>query len=783
MKRFLPLIAILACFEAFGQAGVKWPNVVTEQRMKQYVDSSLKANVITTPPVVTPPVVVLDPCKQGPTIKGIAKIASTGMDVNFHGEKVENIEYQIWNEGITGSPIYIDSIRPSSSIIELRYKNKVLPNGTYTLILSGKNCSGTDRRKFTIKTDGSVIIPSPPPVTPSLGNVVSKQLNAPLPENMDIKLFWISGQYLISDMADSSPPAGYEYWYGVNAQIIKQSVPLRNYPWPANTPLSIWKAQSKVGLSTLAKWAAEDNGWFEKDAGRVFSHNDSYPFASFLFEPADRGYDTTRHVAHWMDRMPDMKLPLGHVWVVPIGPIDTPDFLISKGATHFSKYEAFGKPYWDKLLSEGRLYDEVPKTPEQLDLIDRGPAASKWVPENKRWPDVWNERFFGPYSSRQTEPGSYEMGFAAGQKYPTNFPIVIFENTEQDHALSSHWPIYKGFYDAFMPRMNDYWLPKGIRPLVAHNYFTTFSNGPFTLGFDSKENNKNILRIPYKDWPSQTGDLGYGRNLSKTTAVCFGIYLGAPDSGVEVAYRLIFAGEVAKAAGFDMIVFAQPFHEDRPNNLQRSRFPEGDMYFYGKKPWNPADAITYSFLAQTFGKGFIPFMAASKTPESFVYDRQWRGPGSLWFQPNSQATSISTGTREVPRRSYEVNPSSFPYWRKSNEPEVYQSGTAEYYIAEGVRLFCNTFGVTHGGERSFLRFRIDGGSWTEVRNAYMDDLVEAHFNKRGFVYAQRKGNQLSVFYLNSYADNNLHLLEYEYQGKIYSMKIHSSIIHPILLNL
>ncbi|QRQ99726.1 hypothetical protein [Dyadobacter sandarakinus] len=771
MKKIIGLwLLAFSLAQAQTKVTIELPkSVVTEARLKQAVDSTAKAtekkfkayadSIARGGGGNTKPVVLPD-CKRGPSISRVFDVTKSGLTLQFDAEEVYSINYKIFSS--ENLPLYSDSlVNLVSNTVPVRLPS--LADGSYIIEISGRSCVSkkAPRATFLVKTVGEVVIPAP-----SLGVTIPKRLNVPLPQNMNIQVKKVNDQWIISDLAERGPPNGYDFWYGINGQIIKQKSPLKNFSWPSNTPLGIWKAQAKENLSTLAKWTPDnaDNDWSDSKAGATFDYNDSFPFAAYLFEKNGSGCDTTRLVTHWMDVMPDMKAPPGNVWIMPIGPIDTPENLTRKGVTHFSKYSASGKSYEGELISAGRLYDEVPQTAQQLDLSDRGPLASKWVPVGKGWPDIWNERFFGIQAPGQREPGSYEKGYQAGLKYTTAYPIVIFENTEQDHALSAHWPIFKGFYDAFMPRMKAYWNARGVEPLVAHNYFTTFSNGELTLGFASRQANKDIFRKPFSQW--NAADLREGGNLEKTTAVCFGIYLGSPDQSTEVAYRLIFAAEIAKIAGKSLITFAQPGqHEWRPNNLQRQTFPEGDFYMPVKLPWNPADGITYSFLAQCFGKGLIPFTAAGKTEKKFAYDRNWHGVGSLW---------LPKGAKE-----YQHNSDQFPYWVNGGS-ESYQGGQAEYYIAEGVRLLNDTWLPTWGGDRRFLRFRIDGGKWVEVANRQMDDLVDAFFDKRGFVYSQRKGSQLSVFYLNSYADSKLHKLEYEYEGNAYSMAVHSTIIHPVL---
>lgn len=131
------------------------------KRMKSYVDSLYRLQA--TPPVVKPPIVIppgntLPPisiakCKQGPTIISIKDITATSSSIEWHGEDVKHIEYQILNQSGTGNAIYTDSIKPTGGILPIKYS--VLGAGVYTLRLNGKSCSGTHSMQFTVASAGN----------------------------------------------------------------------------------------------------------------------------------------------------------------------------------------------------------------------------------------------------------------------------------------------------------------------------------------------------------------------------------------------------------------------------------------------------------------------------------------------------------------------------------------------------------------------------------------------------------------------------------------------------
>lgn len=767
MNRFLSSavlwLVLLTSLTTFGQTSftITLPGSIPDTAWVQRAIKNAKFGTI-VPVVPVIPIVKTDSCKAGPVITNITNVSPTYLNGQFHGENVIEFAWQIKNA--SGEIIRTGEIRPVNNNPGITYNS--LTAGTYTLIYTGKSClSKTSSKPFIIS--GNLGVKDPlvvPDQWPATVETVVKKIVSGLPSNMNIYFHVGSdGKRYFSDSANNSPPDGYEFWYGINDHIVKQGTSIKNFAWPYNTPLGVWKAMGKKGLDTFARWTGDTDSWFDANAGAAFSYNESYPNAAFFFEPSNSGYDVSRNVVHWMDVLPKMQLPQGNIWIMPIGPISTPDEVLSHGVTHFSKYEAAGRPEWDQLQKDGKLYDEVPKTDQQFGLRDYG--QSNWVPKGKAWPEVWNERYFGPLQPGQTEPLTYEQGKEAGRRYTVSFPVVVFENSEQDHAISAHWPFIRGFYETFIPRMDAEWLPKGIKPLVAHNYFTGFGGGALSLGDVGRQANKDILRN-VGAWPR--GDLSAGGTLEKTTAVCFGLYLGPPDQTAKLAYQLIFSAEVAKIGGKPAITFAQPFSENRPNNFIQDTFPEGKFYRHAKQGWNPAQGINYSFLAQTFTAGFVPFMAASKTDGHFRYDREYRGPGSLW---------LPKGTKDY------ASLDTFPHWKKYGQNEAYPGGQAEHYIALGVQKYVNTFAKTKGGIRAFLTYRIDGGEWVKAVNRDLDDVVDAFYDKTGFVYSEEKDGLLAVFYLNSFADTKLHKLEYEHRGKIYSMTIHSTIVHPVLHSL
>lgn len=126
--------------------------------VRSYVDSVRKADGSTA----TPPVTVVPGCKRGPTIGSVISASSSAVTIQFDGEAVTEIGYDIKQKG--AGLIESGSINPESNIITLPFPTS--PDGIYTVIIRGKNCkSEKDSEKdFAIKSNatGGVILPPVP---------------------------------------------------------------------------------------------------------------------------------------------------------------------------------------------------------------------------------------------------------------------------------------------------------------------------------------------------------------------------------------------------------------------------------------------------------------------------------------------------------------------------------------------------------------------------------------------------------------------------------------------
>lgn len=460
----------------------------------------------------------------------------------------------------------------------------------------------------------------------------------------------------------------------------------------------------------------------------------------------------------WLRNVGNMPTVNDGIWSSGIG-ISTPDEMINKGLTHISKYDLqhYPESVRNQYYNSGKVDEGIPPiTPQQLFLPDRGSGV--WVPPDKNYPFTWNTRFFD-YVEGQTEPLTYQQGVDKGNLYPTNATIIFFENTEQDHAVSSHWNFWRGYYSSLKARMDARWTANGIKYYLAHNYFTYIktlryaSNHPnfpnqdaATLGESTREGHKALLNMPLNQWPSHEM-LGNG-TLSSTNTGCFPIYLGAPDLNNTVPYRMAFSGFIHHKANKYLAAYVAVNHEWFPNNLSEVVYPEGKFYLYNKLPLEDGLIISLALISRIFCDGWVGWFnnAGEQDPSQPRFHREYHI--GEWF-PNGSSSPANLDT--------------FPYWTTGDQEEIFPEQGAGNITGFAMKAYHDTFGQTKGGVRKFLKYRENGGAWITPSNNNADEIVDAYFDKRTFGFSEVKGNIMSVFFINSFATNNeSKVLEFEH---------------------
>lgn len=77
----------------------------------------------------------------------------------------------------------------------------------------------------------------------------------------------------------------YEWSYMINGKWKRTGSSHLNMFWPADTPISIFKFQSKIGLDSLNRWIDQptDNPYYDLNACKPFSNNCSFAFVLLTF--------------------------------------------------------------------------------------------------------------------------------------------------------------------------------------------------------------------------------------------------------------------------------------------------------------------------------------------------------------------------------------------------------------------------------------------------------------------------------------------------------------------
>lgn len=686
---------------------------------------------------------VLNPCPAGPVIQSVSNVTANGLTTQFHGNGVTSIKWSVKQGSTT---VRTDQIAPTSSILNLAFSSAI-PAGNYTLRLEGLNCSGFSEFPFTLSSGGG----GPPPV----GNIVAKKVVSGLPEHMDIVVTGTGASKTLTDNATATPPSGYQFRYYINGQQVIQNSRLINFPWPSDVPVMIYKMQLQSGYTGDAFSWGYDEGWKNPNLGAPFSHNTSVAFTQIVFDDENSGYDPAKQTVQWMDYLPDAPATDDKVWFAPIGPLTTPDQLIAKGVTVFSNYDlpSLTTAKQNELVDAGRTYNEAPKTPQQLFLPDRG--SGQWVPPGNGWPNLWNTQFFD-YTPGQTEPLTTAQGAEKGNQYSAGHRVTIFENSEGNHAISSHWAFWRPYYQNLTAKAQAR-FPGRWR--IAHNYFSgaigrygdsdprasTYGLSPSSLDQITRSQALAFSDAPISQWPGS--DMLPGGTLETVNSACYGLYFGSPDKTNEHPYRMIYSADRTHAAGKYLFAYMQEFYEWFPNNYIEIRYPTGKFYLQTKMAHSQAQLFNIALVSRVFMDGFVPFGASPKYAGNFNVPREFNQ--GLWY-PNGSTSP--------------QNSDSFPYWTKPGQPQEWPTDGFEDGVARGMYAYSQTFMQTSGGTKQFLRFRVNGGSWIEPLNDKAKDVINAYFDKRGFCYGEVKNGKLAVMYMDGFADSSIKTIEYQYNG-------------------
>ncbi|PWJ55561.1 hypothetical protein CLV98_11337 [Dyadobacter jejuensis] len=681
-----------------------------------------------------------DPCEFGPKIMEIFNITPQGARVTFHGVNVFGLNYKVYdpsNQLLTSA-----NLKPTSSLITIGYPR--LQPGKYRLVLSATTCEGKSEKYFTIPHDDAT------------KNSRLQASNRPqwitkgMDEHLDLRITGEPGNWLLEDFSSPALEDGYEFRYMINSDLVKQSTPLHQYPYQSDSPIRVWKMKTKTGLESVNRWSDKVmNYFFSTDAGKTFSYNVTAGIYTGIFpkgpskefiDPIPDGYDPNLKTSQWADLLPPFKLPKGHVFFVNRGewPVNT---MLSQGVTHISHFQL---PWEDinevhRLKQAGLTYFDVQRLENFLQLKPTNGPDDYSKGYNKRW---WPH---GPFDQQTSIQKANEIQALDA--------VWIGETLENASWIQQDVPMWGWFYKRLRERYEAEFGSRDIPYYICHNYFQ-LNRDLITKG---REKAKRIIRQPESE--SGLGVYLKGGTLTSTNLITTSVYLGAPDDQVGSVYKDIYDMILNKSMGYEAGIFLAGFHEWKPNNLFAYHYPEGTFYTYSKLPLDPNVIINYAFLSQVYGKVFVEWGGAGKQTRR-DFSPQWAK--GLWFPDGTHSPQ-----------------EGFPYYSKD---DGYYSGynASIDLSAFGIRLYTESFGRLQGnaGSRQYLPFRIDKGPWIQPAQEAADEVVDAYYDRRGFVYSQSKGGKTAWFYLNSFADNKKHLLEVKLpNGRIESRTVAGNSVH------
>jgi hypothetical protein len=702
---------------------------------------------------VPTPAIPIANCPRGPDILEVSGVTAFGVTVKFDGLGVSKLVVD--TKDASGKLIQADTTNPLSSTLIIRYAKKLSP-GNYLIRTSGVSCKGGDPeyKIFTVNEEaggGGAVVP---PVT---GEYAPTNIMKGHPDHLKLDWKRDGDSYLITDLSNPDQiGSGYEYRYMVGSEIIKTGKGLlKNYRVSGFNPVRIVKYKVKPHL-TLANWTSKQEEVGHSsflDAGEGFSMNTSIAAETYAFpglqgdfvNPIPANYDPSTQNVQWGDIAQDMQLPKGHIWIANPKPW-TILHALKKGVTHIGNASldwSEGPPYRNLIAmrKQGITYSEVERIETVLNLTKIGNTGERWG--NGVSKDWWS-----------SPTPSYNEGYEKGLRADVSHAIRISEMTENDSFLPPDIEYWRGFYDAYMPRMEQEFGSRGIPYLVCHDYLVL---GVQSLGSGKAQALKVLSQKPneFQGRYSPDGVLGKTNLLVETG------YLNAPDQYGAYLYELMFRMELYTKMGYAPGTFMFGVHEWRPNNLYEINYPEGKMYVQDKPVLDPNVHIGMGFVSQVFGKLFLEWGASSKVEKKTI-PADWDS-GKYWF-PHGSASPQG----------------GFPYFKKGSDKDNYygyKGATDLSYFSQ--KLFNDTYAKVEGGTDKYLRFRVDGGAWISPTDK---DYIEAYYSKRGFVHSRSKDGKIAFFYLNSFIDNAYHKLEVELpNGQIWSGKVSGNGIHAKLL--
>ncbi|MPR36908.1 hypothetical protein [Salmonirosea aquatica] len=719
MKKLLSVLLLFAfCFPmARGQTTVTFPpgKLASEAYVRSYVDSVLKAApVVKLPPVIpsTPEEPVLLPCKAGPEIRSISNVTEQSLVVVFHGEKVFGLDFQISQ---SGTPRRTGQIEPESNTLTIGYET--LSPGTYTLRLIGNTCQGTSEPKeFTIPKSVGETLPSAP--TPIPDRTLGPQytyVGRTDTTYLDIVLTPTDNGYLITDRANFSLRAGYEYWYAINNTIVKSATPLKDYGYASRSGvLSITKHHFISGLDYSARWNTSEPGntWYNPNASYSWGQRSDVGGQSIILLNSD---DDVAGDLAWLDITP--------AW-----------------------YQGDHTMSWPYRAPANTV------------------ASGKMLGYNASVAGISSKLRQSRGETHITDtslPLSQQLGRVVGCRV---LGITTTTGTRDYYrAAADRWPLHGAA--AFETNEGEVWLPHGstqVRQIMerlterykqaGYPYFLSPDYGGY--GFITKP----IWEADHRWKYSASGPelilrdeyfRSYGGTINTVNVKNYGS--DPVDFGRSIYNRLSHY-EIIKRAGYKAIGFTWNFLEIfqqgyAPGFAWQNQISGNTVLTSSLAVLPYEEAVTDGFVSMWYGDGL------------WVWDGQStrnRDATTLNLSYNPAKTTLNGLRIRQDRTAFEGE--------FQPEPDAALDG---FYV--GAVTLAGQCQATEGGQRRYLPFSIDGKYYSTEADG--SDVLTANREKRGICQVRVKGNQATVFFLDPYAGLEWRNFSVSIGGKTFTGKV------------
>ncbi|WP_342086101.1 hypothetical protein [Dyadobacter sp. OTU695] len=787
MKRLLFLLALVVGLQLNASAQLKFaidlPDTLVGKRMlENAIKQAFKDYGKPTDPVVVKPVekVKCSDIGQGPDIKAVTGVSASGLDLKFHGNGIDTILVDILSPA--GQLIKSQVIAPRSSTVSVPF-GQLLPAGNYQLRLQGQSCkSDAQNQSFTVPNSetggGTKPAPEPGTETPGQGSgngsanpaavLPLVNLTQGMDDHLNLTFRDSADVRIMSDIApDNRGDKGkFLYRYLINGHQIDTDARLKNYVVAGNNPLRVLvgKLNRQYKSEGFNKWAGTPQeaagGWYKTDAAEPFSFNTSYAFQTFVAPAAQaatgflnhvpQNYDPSSQQVSWGTIGEDIQLPKGHFWGASWYPWGV-EKVFAKGVTHLAHHSL----PWDAATND-QLAKDLKAAGKTFSDYQRIEAV--FGRTNSGSPELWpngTSKAIWPTADGLPADEAREWAWKTGGASDAIWLSEMSENVGWQPGGS---PMFSAFYPELRKRYEQNFGSKGIPYEIIHNYF--WQGGESLNSGRSADYYKELFRKDPQDLPRT--EFSPGAPLSATTMIVEAVYLPAPDLAMrqptELAFRLEYFKQMGYHAG--VVLFGQG--ETRPNNRYKINFPDGTYYKSDKFPLDPNVHIASLFFGHVYGNATFEWGGYGWANQKLFDGRPGQPLSGDWFP---------TGSTEP--RNNEFN----KLWNGSGDFYHGFTGSADLtYFAH--RLYAKTFGVTDGGDRQYLTYRIDGGAWITPSQYKADELVDAYKQQRGFALAQSRDGKTAWFYHNSFADNVWHTLEVKLpSGQVITERVAGNGIH------